>query len=131
MKRGLLLSGIVLTACGTNGEPAPGPPPVLDAEVAPAPADSQILSAPNGVTVWLTEGRRATNPSGTPCLERTLEIRRDTARIKVPLLYTISTPVLVYDSTLRARLAHNCLPAETYRVDLRTGRPIPEPVPNR
>lgn len=130
MKRRLLLSGIVLTACGTNGEPAPGPPPVVDAAAAPTPADSQILSAPNGVTIWLTEGRRATDPGGTPCLERTLEIRRDTARIKVPLLYTISTPVLLNDTTLRARLARNCQPSDTYRVDLRTGRPIPERVPN-
>lgn len=130
MTRGLLLSGILLTACGTNGEPAPGPPPVVDVDAAPAPPDSQILSAPNGVTIWLTEGRRATSPSGTPCLERTLEIRRDTGRIKVPLLYTISTPELLNDTTLRARLALHCQPAETYRVDLRTGRPIPEPVPN-
>ena len=108
MTRGLLLSGIVLAACGTNGEPAPGPPPVVDADAAPAPPDSQILSAANGVTIWLTEGRRATTPAGSPCLERTLEIRRDTARIKIPLLYTISTPVLLNDSTLRARSRRAC-----------------------
>lgn len=131
MTRGLLLPGILLTACGTNGEPTPGPPPVVDPATAPAaPADSQILSVPNGVTVWFTEGRRATDSVGQPCYERTIEIRRDTTRIKVPLLYTITTPVLLNDSTLRARLAHNCQPAETYRVDLRTGRPTPERISN-
>jgi len=49
----------------------------------------------------------------------------DTTRIKVPLLYTVSTPVLLDDSTLRAELAHNCQRAEPYRVSLRTGRPVP------
>jgi hypothetical protein len=127
MTRGVVWVVLPLVACGANGEPAPGTPPAVEADAA---ADSLVLSAPGGVTVWLTEGRPATAVTGATCLERTLEIRHDTTRIKVPLLYTISTPVLLNDSTLRAQLAHNCQPAEAYRVSLRTGRPTPERVPN-
>jgi hypothetical protein len=84
-----------------------------------------ILNAPGGVTIWLSEGRRATDSLGASCLERTLEIRHDTTRIKVPLLYTITAPALVNDSTLRAALAHNCQPGDLYLVNLHTGRPTP------
>jgi len=131
MTRGVVWLGLALIGCGANGEPAPGTPPAADPGVLAAVSDSLILSVPGGVTVWLAEGRRANDPAGAPCLERTLEIRHDTTRIKVPLLYTISTPVLLNDSTLRAQLAHNCQPAEAYRVSLRTGRPTPEPAPHQ
>jgi hypothetical protein len=128
MTRGAVSLGLVLIGCGANGEPGSGPPPATGPGSAPALTDSLILSAPGGVTIWLAEGRPASDPAGTPCLERTLEIRHDTSRIKVPLLYTISAPVLLNDSTIRAQLAHNCQPAEAYRVNLRTGRPTPLPV---
>ena len=122
--RGCWLVGLVAAAC-TPGEPAGNPPPP-EAAVAPSFTDSLILSAPGGITVWLAEGRRATDSSGAACLERTIEIRRDTSRIKVPLLYTISAPTLLNDSTLRAELALNCRPADAYRVNLKTGRPTRE-----
>ena len=112
-----------LVCCGARGEPAPGMPPAAEAAV--EVADSLILSAPGGVSVWLAEGRRGTDSAGAICLERTLEIRRDTQRIKVPLLYTISAPRLVDDSTLRAALARNCRPGDVYLVNLRSGRPTP------
>jgi hypothetical protein len=116
---------LALAACGANGEPRPGTPPAAENVEPERVVDSLVLEAPGGVSVWLTEGRQATEPTGATCLERTLEIRRDTTRIKVPLLYTISAPYLLNDSTMRAELAHRCRPAEAYRVDLRTGRPTP------
>jgi len=123
MTRGVFLaSATVLSGCA-RGEPGPGAPPA--AEPAAQVSDSLILSAPGGITVWLSDGRRATDSSGSECFERTLEIRHDTTRIKVPLLYTISTPVLVDDTTLRAELADHCRKAEPYRVSLKTGRPTP------
>jgi hypothetical protein len=123
MTRGVFLASTTLLAGCARGEPGPGAPPA--AEPAAQVSDSLILSAPGGVTVWLSEGRRASDSAGNQCLERTLEIRRDTTRIKVPLLYTVSTPVLLDDSTLRAELADHCRKAEPYRVSLKTGRPTP------
>jgi hypothetical protein len=118
---GLLVAVTSLADCGGRGEPDSGVPPAED--VAPSLPDSLLLSAPGGVTIWFTEGRPGADPAGATCVERTLEIRRDTSRIKVPLLYTVTVPTLLDDSTLRAELAHNCQPAEPYRVDLRTGHP--------
>lgn len=117
---------LVLAACGARGEPGPGTPPAAETSVAPPQiADSLILITHGGVSIWLAEGRRSSDSAGRECLERTLEIRRDTTRIKVPLLYTITPPTLLDDSTLRAELARNCRPAEVYHVDLRTGHPVP------
>jgi hypothetical protein len=97
---------------------------VPDARAAPPePADSMVLTAPGGVTVWLTEGRRGSDSLGTECYERTIEIRRDTTRLKVPLLYTVTMPVLLDDSTFRAELARDCRPTTSYRVGLRDGMP--------
>ncbi len=126
MTRGVFLASATVLAGCARGEPGPGAAPPAEPAAAPRVSDSLILTAPGGVTVWLSEGRRATDSaSGAECLERTLEIRRDTTRIKVPLLYTVSTPVLLDDTTLKAELAHNCRQAEPYRVNLLTGRPTP------
>jgi hypothetical protein len=56
-------------------------------------------------------------------VERTLEIRQDARRIPVPLLYTGAPPRLIDDTTIEARLWLHCKPGDTYRVNLRTGRP--------
>ena len=129
MKRGVSLHlvpvALLLAACGARGEPSPGTPPAAQALEPPPKADSLILSGRQGVSIWLTEGRMARDSSGSSCLERTLEIRHDTTRIKVPLLYTVSTPSFLDDTTLRAELASNCRPAQAYRVNLRTGQPTP------
>lgn len=110
--------------CGARGEPPPDGPPVPDTRAAlPQPADSMVLTAPGGVTVWLTEGRPGSDSTGAACYERTIEIRRDTTRLKVPLLYTVTVPVLLDDSTLRAELARDCRPTTSYRVSLRDGMP--------
>jgi hypothetical protein len=121
----------LLAGCGARGEPEPGTPPAAERAATAQVPDSLILNAPGGVTVWLTEGRRGADTAGASCLERTLEIRRDTTRIKVPLLYTITAPTLVNDSTLRAALAHNCQPGDLYLVNLHTGRPTPLRTPEQ
>ena len=110
--------------CGARGELPPDGPPLPDTRaVLPQPADSLVLTAPGGVTVWLTEGRQSSDSAGAACYERTIEIRRDTSRFKVPLLYTVTVPVLLDDSTLRAELARDCRPTTSYRVSLRDGTP--------
>ena len=111
-----------LVGCLARGEPEPGRAPDT---ASPPLADSLALSTPDGVTVWLTEGRASTDSAGNACVERSIEIRRDTSRLKVPLLYTVSPLVLLDDSTLRAELAERCRPARAYRVDLRTAMPSP------
>lgn len=110
----------VLAACGARGEPAVGNAPSTD--VAPV-NDSLVLVAPGGYTVWLTEGRPASDLKGVACLERTLEIRTDSARHKVPLLYTSTIPTLLDDTTMRAELSLNCRPWAAYRVSLRDAMP--------
>lgn len=114
----------VAPACLARGEPEPGRVPEAYAGVAGL-ADSLVLTAPGGPTVWLTEGRPAVSPTGENCIERSLEIRRDASRRTVPLLYTVSVPVLLDDTTMRAELAEHCRPARAYRVNLNTGRPSP------
>ena len=114
---------VLLPCCGARGEPAPGNPPPHETATA-QPADTMVLSAPGGATIWLSEGRQATDSAGARCTERSVEIRRDSTRVKVPLLYTLSPPTLLNDSTLRAELARDCRPTAAYRVSLRTGQPV-------
>ena len=114
---------LVLYGCGSGSEAPPsGSPPAQAA----APADSLALAAPGGVEVWYTLARPAEAADGSACVDRALEIRRDGRRIRIPLLYTGLPPELVNDSTIRARLSNQCLPADRYLVNLRTGRPTPE-----
>jgi hypothetical protein len=114
----------LLVGCGARGDPGADTPPAAGAVISPPePPDTMVLAAPGGITVWLTEGRRASDPAGAPCFERSIEIRRDTTHLKVPLLYTLAAPSLLDDSTLKAELARNCRPAAAYRVSLRTGAP--------
>ena len=96
------------------------------AAAAPAPPDSLALSLGDGIEVWYTMAREADSAGGTPCLERTLEIRHPGGtRVGVPLLYTRDMPKVVNDSTLEARLSGDCVPGERYRIDIRSGRPTP------
>ena len=114
----LLTAGL---ACGRRADAPPRQEPA-----APAAKDSLVVTAPGGVEVWFTLARNATAPDGAGCVDRALEIRRGGARIPVPLLYTGTAPRLVNDSTVRARLSDRCRPADSYLVDLRTGRPVRE-----
>ena len=82
---------ILLAGCGARGEPAPGAVPEV-AQTVPQPADTLVLSLPGGNSVWLAEGRPAKDSAGTPCFERSVEIRRDSIKLKVPLLFTGAIP---------------------------------------
>ena len=113
---------MLLAACGARGEPAPGAAPEV-AQAPPAVADSLVLTFVGGATVWLAEGRRAADSAGAPCFERSVEIRRDSARIKVPLLFTASLPTREDDSTFRAELFRDCRPESAYRISIKDGMP--------
>lgn len=117
-----LLPLVLVAACGARGEPAPGDLPA--AEVGPPHlADSLVLTLKSGATVWLTDTRKAADASGTGCLERAVEIRRDTVRMKVPLLYTNSAPKAAGDSSFTAELFNNCKPTATYQVNVKDAQP--------
>jgi hypothetical protein len=112
-------------ACNTRGAESPEQGAV-EVTRAPVPADSLVATAPGGVEIWFTLSREAKAADGTPCTDRTIEIRRGGTRVPVPLLYTGTPPELVNDSTIRARLSKQCVPGDAYLVDLRTGRPVRE-----
>ncbi|HUQ16031.1 MAG TPA: hypothetical protein VM094_08235 [Gemmatimonadales bacterium] len=112
-------------ACNTRGAETPKQG-AAEVARAPAPADSLVATAPGGVEVWFTLSREGKAADGTPCTDRTMEIRRGGTRIPVPLLYTGTAPELVNDSTIRARLSNQCAPGDAYLVDLRSGRPVRE-----
>jgi hypothetical protein len=126
-----MVASVCLAACGARGEPAPGSPQPHDTSSAAVdsssvtPPDSLALAIPDGTTIWFAEGRRAADSAGTTCIERTLEIRRDSVRVKVPLFYTRTAPTVLDDTSLRAELYTDCRPVGIYRVNLRTGAPTP------
>jgi hypothetical protein len=95
-----------------------------DSASAGRPPDSLAVSDGAGVEIWFTFARKDQSAEGASCVERALEIRRGDAHIKVPLLYTGAPPVLLNDSTLRARLWNHCRPEGAYLVDLRSGQPV-------
>ena len=123
-RAGMAASVVVVVSCFPRGEPMPGGVPAADTGLSVL-ADSLVLTAKDGTTIWLTEGRAGSDSSGASCVERSIEIRRDTTRLKIPLLYTVTPPVLLDDSTLRAELADKCRAARSYRVNLRTAMPVP------
>lgn len=99
------------------------PPPNPASPAAPAAAEL-VLRTSNGTEVWFGDARESHDSAGTPCVERALEIRGPAGRRIVPLLYTLDTPTVLDDSTVRARLFNSCRPGPAYRVDLRTGLPV-------
>ena len=111
-----------LAACEKPAEEA-RKPPVSTTET--PPPDTLVLRTGAGAEVWLSLARTAKGTDGTACVERGLEIRHGSNRVKVPLLYTGSPPVLLNDTTIRAVLWNHCAPVEPYLVDLRSGRPVP------
>lgn len=113
---------VLLAACGARGEPAPVALPAVEPGP-PVMADSLVLTLAGGATVWLAEGRRAVDSAGAPCFERSVEIRRDSVRRKVPLLFTGALPVRVDDSTFRAELFRNCRLDAAYKINIRDGMP--------
>jgi hypothetical protein len=125
--RGAIACGVLAPtiACNTRGAESPEQGTAEVTRVA-APAESLVATVPGGVEIWFTLAREAKAADGTPCTDRTIEIRRGDTRVPVPLLYTGSAPEVVNDSTIRARLSNQCVPGDAYLVDLRTGRPVRE-----
>ena len=118
---GILLLAFLSAACKASA-----PPPSNAADVpraTPDPVPELVLTAPGGAQVWFGDARESRDSSGTTCRERTLEIRGPAGRRIVPLLYTLDTPTVLDDSTIRARLFTDCRPGPAYRIDLRTGLP--------
>jgi hypothetical protein len=110
---------------GAVASPAVADSTRASSRVTPIPADTVVGTAAHGVELWFTLARPDSGPDG-PCVDRALEIRRYGRRIPVPLVYTVTAPEPVNDSTVRVRLASHCRPGDAYRVDLRTGRPTRE-----
>lgn len=110
-----------LADCKSSGPPAPAPHPP---ETAAEPArDSLVLRTPEGYEVWLTDIRHARDSSGTACEERSVEIRTDSVRLRVPLLYTRRAPTPLDPRHIRAELSRDCRTVAVYRVELGTARP--------
>lgn len=124
MKR--LAGVLVLAGCGA-GSPAPAVPGEgNDVEVtASIPEDSLALVTRAGAELWFVVGRGAVGADGIPCYERGLEIRDAEGRRGVPLLYTLTAPTVLDDTSVRAVVSNRCRPGDAYRVSLRTGRPTP------
>lgn len=118
----ILLAGSL--GCQREAPPPDTPPGSAPAAAPSAPAAERVLTAPGGVEVWFGDARDGRDSAGATCVERSLEIRGPAGRRIVPLLYTLDTPSVLDDSTIRARLFTNCRPGPTYRVDLRTGLPV-------
>jgi prepilin signal peptidase PulO-like enzyme (type II secretory pathway) len=64
---------LALTACGERKSDTA--PPSMPA----APTDSLALTAPGGIEVWYIGARTGRDSTGTTCIERAMEIRRDGA----------------------------------------------------
>ena len=118
--RSILLVAAGLAACGRAPAGDTSRPPA-------APADSLALRLPNGVSIWFAGSRPDTDVTGRACVERVMQIRHDSLRIAIPLLYTGALPTMVDDTTIAADLWLHCQPGDRYLVDLRTGRPRRSP----
>lgn len=114
----------ILLGCGTH-RTAPAPPidSIAAAGEAPAPPDTMVLQS-GRYRIWLTEGRAATDSTGRPCFERSVEVRTDSTRTTVPLLYVLESPAPLDRHHVRAILSYRCAPFAVYRVELETGRPF-------
>jgi hypothetical protein len=71
----------------------------------------------------LGQFRDAKDSLGVACRERALEVRRDTTRRGVGLLYTREAPTLLGKDAMRAVLYNHCVPGPAYRVDFATLSP--------
>ena len=120
----ILALGVAAVGCYSGERSPPADTTAAAAPAAaPTPADSLVLEAPGGVTVWFTVAREAKDSTGATCLERALEIRRDTTRAGVPLLYTREAPTLLDSAHMRAVLYNGCRAGPAYRVDFATVSP--------
>jgi hypothetical protein len=120
-----LLGAVILGGLGCADRPSDAATPAGERASPPRPADSLVATAPGGAEVWFTLAR-PDSADGRQCIDRAIEIRRGGTRVPVPLLYTGTSPEILNDTTLRARLSSGCRPGDAYLVDLRTGRPVRE-----
>jgi len=84
--------------------------------------DTLVLSV-GRFGIWFAEGRPGRDSTGADCLERSVEIRTDSSRTKVPLLYTTRPPTRIDEGHIRAELVRDCRVIGIYRVELASGRP--------
>lgn len=122
MIRATLGLALGLVACGGEASEADVRRSDTTAAAPAAPPDSLVLET-GGYSLWLTDSRPAKSAGGEPCMERSLEIRRDSVRRRVPLLYTRSAPTALEPGFVRAELSLDCRTMAIYRVELATGRP--------
>jgi hypothetical protein len=121
----LVLAGLVAACSGERGGRPSAAPGAPAATAEPSrPGDSLVLRTPSGTELWFALAREERDSAGTPCLERTLEIRSGSRRVPVPLLYTRDGPRLINDSTVSARIWNRCAPGDEYRINLGTGQPV-------
>ena len=125
MSARVLLGAVVFGGLGCADRQSDAAPAAGERASLPPPADSLVATAPGGVEVWYTLARQD-SADGRHCVDRAIEIRRGGTRVPVPLLYTGTSPEILNDTTLRARLSNKCRPGDAYLVDLRTGRPVRE-----
>ncbi len=116
--RVLVVAGWLVAGCGRPQAPAPA-----HEAVSSAPPDTMVLRAGRH-QIWLAEGRAAADSSGQACYERSVEVRTDASRTKVPLLYVLEAPTILNREHVRAVLSYRCRPLAVYRVELATGRPF-------
>lgn len=121
--RGALLLLSLLMACGPAPRKSAATHTTTDSAATVAVSDSLVATV-SGRTLWFTMARAAQGSGGT-CLERSLEIRTDSSRQLVPLLYTREAPMPESDSTVLVHLWNDCAPGPLYRVNLRSGQPVP------
>ena len=109
---------LVITACSRREKARSAPP-----AAATATAPELALQVSDSVAIWFTSARVDTSASGTECRERVMEIRVRDRTIPVPLLYTGEAPTITSDSTVQVHIWRHCVPADLYRVNLKTGQP--------
>ena len=125
MTRRLLATTALLGAAGCGGD-APAPHRQRPADSAPAASaapDTLVLTTADGFEVWLTDARAARDSAGQTCQERSVEIRRDTLRLRVPLFYTRTAPTVLDRDHLRGELSRDCRTMAVYRIETATARP--------
>lgn len=112
----------LLAACA--GEP-PASQPATTGTTAAAPVAADSMVGQSGpFKFWFTLRRTAADSAGNACVERGLEIRTDSSRRLVPLLYTREAPVPESDTTVLVHLSDSCIPGDLYRVNLHSGQPV-------
>ncbi len=114
---------LLLPACQRAASPSATRDSAAAARVVDStPPDIHILDLQDSTEVWLTAGRVGRGPTGAPCLERGIQLRKGPLRIQVPLLYTSVLPVVV-GGKLVASLSNNCVSGQMYTIDAATGYP--------